>query len=67
MVGGLGNAMAHGYVRHEVHGGRLRAGVWGTGHQRVGCGGLSEHGECDRAQGYCAAIVGTVSGLCCVG
>ena len=26
----------------------LRAGVWIAGHQRVGCGRQSEHGECDK-------------------
>ena len=26
-------------------GGGLRAGVWGAGHQRVGCGRLSEHSD----------------------
>ena len=38
---------AHGYmlVMCEARGGRPRAGVWGAGHQRVGCGEPSEHGD----------------------
>ena len=38
---------ARGYVlvMHEARGGRPRAGVWGVGHQRVGCGGPSKHGD----------------------
>ena len=38
---------ARGYalVMREARGGGLRAGVWGVGHQRVGCGEPSEHGD----------------------